>query len=131
MLARFFHAWEHRLASVTKDRVVRPFEWGDDWLSPNGHSRAVDQRVAEWVDEIMRDTDAFFASPPTSDYAFTAASAAIAAQGEAGTLRFPSALVTPHTENNTVVARWFPAATEPPLGASGTRGRAVVVLPQW
>ena len=27
-----FHAWEHRLASITKDRVVRPFEWGVDWI---------------------------------------------------------------------------------------------------
>ena len=32
MLSRFFHNWERRLASVTKDRVVRPFEWGLDWL---------------------------------------------------------------------------------------------------
>ena len=32
MLARFFHAWEHRLAFATKDRVVRPFDWGTDWI---------------------------------------------------------------------------------------------------
>ncbi len=37
MIARFFHAWEHRLASATTDRVVRPFEWGVDWIDPNGH----------------------------------------------------------------------------------------------
>jgi hypothetical protein len=34
----FFHAWERRLADVTKDRVVRPFEWGLDWIPENGHS---------------------------------------------------------------------------------------------
>jgi len=28
----FFHAWERRLCDVTKDRVVRPFEWGLDWF---------------------------------------------------------------------------------------------------
>ena len=37
MLQAFFHAWERRLASVTKDRVVRPFEWGLDWIPENGH----------------------------------------------------------------------------------------------
>ena len=36
MLQAFFHAWERRLASVTKDRVVRPFEWGLDWIPENG-----------------------------------------------------------------------------------------------
>ena len=31
-----FHAWERRLASVTTDRVVRPFDWGLDWIPANG-----------------------------------------------------------------------------------------------
>ena len=111
MIERFFHHWERRLASVTKDRVVRPFEWGADWTAPNGHGEldAADQ-VHRWVDEAMRDTSAFFDTPETRDYAF-----------DGTTLRFPSALVTPHESNNTVVARWFP----------GNGRRAVVVLPQW
>ena len=37
MLQAFFHAWERRLASVTKDRVVRPFDWGLEWIPDNGH----------------------------------------------------------------------------------------------
>ena len=122
MLERFFHQWERRLASVTKDRVVRPFEWGVDWTSPNGHGEldAAD-RVQRWVDDAMRDTTAFFDTPETRDYRFNTADAGRQQKGEAGTLRFQSALVTPHPTNNTVVARWFP----------GTGGRAVVVLPQW
>ncbi|GIT68185.1 MAG: hypothetical protein Ct9H300mP25_16570 [Acidobacteriota bacterium] len=32
MIQRFFHAWERRLVAVTTDRVVRPFEWGLDWI---------------------------------------------------------------------------------------------------
>src|SRR5687767_2312326 len=59
----------------------------------------------------MRDTTAFFDTPPTRDYEF-----------DGSTLRFPSAIVTPHDANNTVVARWFPAKDG---------RRAVVVLPQW
>jgi dienelactone hydrolase len=52
-------------------------------------------------------------------------------QGEAGILRFPSALVTPHPENNVVAGRWFPAPGEAPPGARKGRGRAVVVMSQW
>ena len=33
MLQLLFHAWERRLAAVTTDRVVRPFEWGWDWTA--------------------------------------------------------------------------------------------------
>jgi dienelactone hydrolase len=130
MLARFFHGWERRLADVSKDRVVRPFEWGTDWIGgpTTGESEA---EVERWVDEVMRDTDAFFSSPPTADYTFLPALAERRKGGEAGTLLFPSGLVTPHPQNNTVSARWFPSADEPELGAASGRGRAVVVLPQW
>jgi len=114
VLSRFFHDWERRLASATKDRVVRPFEWGSEWIS-NGSLHG-------WVDEVMRDTGAFFAAPPAGDYDFN---------GSTGELRFPSALSTPHVANNTVRARWFAAPDEPAIRKSGTRGRAVVVLPQW
>ena len=132
MLARFFHAWEHRLASVTTDRIVRPFDWGTDWLSPNGHGDALpDARVQAWIDEVMRDTPAFFSPPATTDFAFEAAPPALQEKGEAGTLRFPSALTTPHPDNNTVAARWFPAPGEAPTGPVKGRGRAVLVLPQW
>jgi dienelactone hydrolase len=114
VLSRFFHQWERRLASATKDRVVRPFDWGLDWISYGS--------LHGWVDEVMGDTGAFFAVPPVADYEFN---------GSRGELRFPSALSTPHAANNTVLARWFPAADERAVSRNGTRGRAVVVLPQW
>jgi hypothetical protein len=136
MIARFFHAWEHRLASITTNRVVRPFDWGVEWLEPNGirpsEPHHDDLRVERWVEEVMRDPGTFFETPDTREYQFDAANAGVRRTGEAGTLRYPSALVTPHSENNTVVARWFPAASEAPVAASrARRGRAVVVLPQW
>jgi hypothetical protein len=37
MLQVLFHSWERRLASVTTDRVARPFEWGLEWIPQNGH----------------------------------------------------------------------------------------------
>jgi len=33
MLKRIFHRWERSLASVDNNRVVRPFDWGGEWLS--------------------------------------------------------------------------------------------------
>ena len=125
MLTRFFHAWEHRLASVTTDRVIRPFEWGTDWLPTRDGTDTAEQQVAAWVTEAMRDSARFFEAPPTSDYEFEAVAEALRRTGEAGTLRFPTALPTPHPENNVVTARWFPAT------GRKSPARAVLVLPQW
>src|SRR5436853_643484 len=35
MLQALFHAWERRLADVTTGRVVRPFDWGLEWIPQN------------------------------------------------------------------------------------------------
>jgi dienelactone hydrolase len=130
VISALFHAWERRLMAATTNRIVRPFEWGLDWIPPNGHLPPLD-RLRHWVDEAMTDTTAFFDAPPTRDYVFAEASPDLRARGEAGTLSFASALTTPHPENNTVRARWFPAAGEAPPGRFAPRGRVVVVLPQW
>jgi len=118
MLHALFHAWERRIAAVTTDRVVRPFEWGLDWIPPNGSNGQVDPASAlgDWVSRVMADTDAFYAVPPTPDYTVEA--------GADGTSRvtFPSAFVTPHQDNNTVRCRYF---------AAGGSKAAVLVLPHW
>lgn len=119
MIAEYFHRWERRLADASRDaRVVRPFEWGLDWIPADERRNGGPPLAAvqAWVDEVMRDSDAFFTPTPTTEYELT----------REGTLTFPSALVTPHAENNLVHARWFPAAH-----VRGTAARAVVVLPQW
>jgi len=133
MLASLFHAWERRLASVTTDRVVRPFDWGLDWIPgrsgaaavPRGNGAGSPARDAAaelggWVSDVMADTDAFFTPPPTTSYHSTGA--------EDGTslLTFPSAFTTPHPENNTVYCRYFRAAKH-----QGRSRAAVLVLPQW
>lgn len=124
MIAPFFYAWERHLAAATTDRVVRPFEWGLDWL-PNGvahHTACPPEVLRTWVDRVMDDTDAFFTPEPTDRYVLGTAEA----DGDRR-LTFPSALTTPHPENNVVWCRLVPArraTTHHPRAA-------VLVLPQW
>jgi hypothetical protein len=62
----------------------------------------------------VSESERFFAIEPCDEYAL-----------EGDTVTFPSAVVTPHPENNTVRARYFPDRTR------RGRRRAVLVLPQW
>jgi hypothetical protein len=116
VITRVFHGWERRLAAAAENRVVRPFEWGLDWVEEvNGAdaSRAYDA-LESWASRAVAESDRFFAIEPCDDYAL-----------EGDVLTFPSAIVTPHPENNLVRARYFPDRSQ-----RGTR-RAVLVLPQW
>ena len=115
MIARVFHNWERRLASVSTNRVARPFEWGTEWLAgePVGPGDARGMLQA-WGEATIARSAEFYHVEPARDYAL---------HGE--TLTYTSDVVTPHPENNVVRARYFPDAS--PKG----RRRAVVVLPQW
>ena len=142
MLQAFFHAWERRLSSVTTDRVVRPFEWGLDWIPEDGRQPEATpaEAIDSYVSRVMADTDAFFTPPPTTDYILQPAP-------HGDLLTFPSALTTPHESNNTVRCRYFPAkGTTARVGAKlapptagptkvGPADRAsrvaVLVMPQW
>ena len=123
MLQGLFHAWERRLAFATKDRVVRPFEWGLDWLTrPQPPAASPARLIGEWVADVMANTDAFFTPPPTTAYTLGAG----LEDGEQ-LLTFPSAFDTPHPENNTVYGRVFRAKENP----DRAHRAAVLVLPQW
>ncbi|MCC7418195.1 MAG: abhydrolase domain-containing 18 [Acidobacteria bacterium] len=123
MLQAIFHAWERQLASVTKDRVVRPFDWGLDWIGAGGRpGEAPADVLAGWVSRVMADTDAFFTPPQISEYSLSAP----LPDGDR-VLTFPSAFATPHPENDRVHCRYVPARE----AAAGGRRAAVLVLPQW
>ena len=115
MIARFFHEWERRLATETNDRIIRKFEWGLDWIidgkPPTGSPYKI---FTEWVSDIFSDTNRFFSISPTDQYDLNGQE-----------LCFPSAIETPHLENNTVYAKYFPAVSE------NRKRRAVIILPQW
>ena len=41
MIERYFHRWEQRLADVSRhERIVRPFDWGEDWIDADLEGRA-------------------------------------------------------------------------------------------
>ena len=92
MIARVFHAWERRLHAVSKDRVVRPFDWGLDWIELNGHppEATAEQILLDWASQAVADSQRFFATPDTTDYTFRPG-----ASDATGELSFPSAIETP------------------------------------
>jgi hypothetical protein len=108
---RWINRWENRLAYRDSNRVVRPFEWGLDWL---GLPAAADPAAAirDYGRQAVRGSDAFFAYRPPSDFRL-----------EGSHLTFTSPLESPHPENNTVHGEFFPSRR--------ADGRALVVLPQW
>ena len=115
VIARAFYRWERRLASSATDRVVRPFDWGVEWLDDQ-RIGSTDPRSAlqTWGEATLARSDAFYAVEPAPDYAL-----------HGDRLTFTSAIRTPHPENDVVRARWFPDPS--PRG----KARAVLVLPQW
>jgi hypothetical protein len=111
--------WERKLATRDTNRVVRPFEWGTDWLqktgfpalaaSVNGEAR---QKVANFVQVALADSDRFFFYETPADFRLAGSR-----------LTFTSAAPSAYPTNDLVHAQWFPAPND--------RGRALVVLPQW
>ncbi len=118
MLRWMFDRWEYTLANRTTDRVVRPFEWGLDWLphhapengdGPDDPASTLDR----YAERMLADSQTFFDVTP----------APAVDLDSSGHLTFESAVQTPHPSNNIVHARLVRSA--------GPQRRAVVVLPQW
>jgi hypothetical protein len=116
VIARAFHAWERRLASVDQNRIVRPFEWGLDWLGLPADTVDPASAVSQYAHSVMADSDAFYTAPRLSEADFNGHD-----------LEFESAVRSPHSENNRVRLRVFPARTRNDERPT----RAVIVLPQW
>jgi hypothetical protein len=124
----FFHAWERRIHAGSV-RVVRPFDWGLDWLpraglpplahggtgnGSTGDDRSIAAALVAAGDRATAESEAFYAVDPAPAYELDAGNV----------LRFESAVVTPHPKNDVVQARYVPAE-------NGSRKAGVVLLPQW
>src|SRR4051794_19239358 len=106
------------IAHTKKDdnRIVRPFQWGLDFIS--NHVNGEDPRnvLRAHTRHAMADSEAFYALPPVTDYELNG-----------DQLTWTSAIHTPSPENNIVRARLFTPRKERKHKPRG----AVVVLPQW
>jgi hypothetical protein len=111
--ANWIDRWETELATRDTNRVVRPFEWGADWLNVPAKNGDTGAELLHFLEASIARSDQFYASagcPTKYDLS-------------GGVLRFPSAVESPHPKNNLVHADLFAAKNE--------QRRAVVVLPQW
>jgi hypothetical protein len=94
------------------NRVVRPFEWGLDWLGLGQQNGNAGAEIRGYAARAVADSDGFFSYRTPADYRL-----------DGSHLTFTSPLSTPHPENNTVHAEFFECPR--------ARGRALLVLPQW
>ena len=67
LYARWMDRWERNLATRDTNRVVRPFDWGSEWLHAIGFpSFPLDangdaaRRLPAFVTEALKDSDRFF-----------------------------------------------------------------------
>src|SRR2546425_124281 len=142
--AQWMHDWETRLTSVDNNRVVRPLDWGLEWLqdwpcgngcAPADTSDQCERFLQEYNRRIVSASDEFYSYVKPSDFQLERREVQVFSTREVpdaaleakvrGTyavfLRFTSPVRTPFPENNLANARWFPA-----------RGRrALVLLPHW
>ena len=157
LYAKWMYAWETALTTRDTNRIVRPLEWGFDWLqdfSPIALEAAPHlsdyDRMTAINAEIVARADEFFGYQTPTDFRLEARhpqlfptnvrpetlqeDAEIKRQAETGELeeaqflRFTSPVLTRYPENDTVNARWFPAHPET---QNGKPKQAMIVMPQW
>jgi len=123
LYAKWMEEWENRLCFRSTNRVVRPFEWGEQWAQvwPTAHALPLNGDAPEdYLRKVNRAaiaaSDAFYGYERAGDF-----------QLAGNLLTFTSPVRTPWPENNKVHGQWFPAGSRdgrPPR-------KAVVVLPHW
>jgi hypothetical protein len=154
LYAKWMTAWETDLTTRDTNRIVRPLEWGFDWLDgfaghdASGADDDLHQMIAANQKIVGRSPD-FFAYDTPRDFRLEARYpelfptnvrpetlaqdeemkrlAAADEMEEASFLRFTSAVPTPHPENDRVNARWYPAHPSRDRGPK----QAIVILSQW
>ena len=154
LYAKWMFSWETALTTRDTNRIVRPLEWGFDWLpggSPDaaGSGRTDLERMSLLNAELVGNASQFFAYETPEDFRLEqrhpqlfptnvrpetlAQDADLQRRAAAGDLpaanflRFTSPVATRYPENDTVNARWYPAARE----QTAAPKQAIIVLPQW
>ena len=133
MLKYVIHNWERKLSRKDNNRVVRPFDYGTEFLEP-AKFRDPETPASNQLESVFR----FNERAISESVQFFSLDASPAFSLEDNWVTFQSPVVTPFPENNTVYARYFPVSRSnaaekamPPDEVASARGRAVVVLPHW
>ena len=152
--AQWMFAWEHALTTRDTNRVVRPLEWGFDWLPRlEGHAPPESdlQTMVALSDQIVGASDQFFGYATPTDFRLESRHPQLfptnvrpetlaqdaelkrkASSGEldaAQFLRFTSPVRSQYPENDQVNARWYPA--DESKRSPGSPRQAMIVMPQW
>ena len=110
------HAREHAHHKRDNNRLVRPFEWGLEYISDHVNGDDPRHVLQQYAARAMAHSEEFYALPEINDFRLV--------QDQ---LTWSSAIKTPDAENNIAHARYFPVKPE----KARTPRTAVVVLPQW
>jgi hypothetical protein len=153
LYANWMWRWETDLTNRDKNRIVRPLEWGFDWLPPlqaddlpSGISDQ--QRMIALSAQLAANSSSFFAYKTPANFRLESRHPQLfptnvrpetlrqdaelkrkAAEGKlkpASFLRFTSPVRSPYPENDEVNARWYPAPQRPRKPK-----QAMIVMPQW
>ena len=125
MIKRYMHKRERYFAMLNDNRIVRPFEWGTEFITDRANGDDPRKLFREYSKYSVENSDEFFFSPEVSDYRleFRLQAAESLLKQELKTLSWTSGIETPSVENNTAYATFFPHETN--------RKSAVLVLPHW
>jgi dienelactone hydrolase len=112
------HGLERRLAARGEERVVRPFEWGAEFVTDHLNGDDPAALVREYARRAVAGSDEFYALPEIADFRLAS-----------DLLTWTSAVRTPAPENDTARAHFFREQTL--TGRPNDTRRAVVIVPHW
>jgi dienelactone hydrolase len=113
---KYMHGRERAHHERDNNRLVRPFEWGMEFISDHVNGDDPRHVLRRYVEQAMANSEEFYTLPEISDFDL---------RGDQ--LTWTSAVQTPSAENNLARARYFPVKS----GREKHPRSAVVVLPQW
>jgi hypothetical protein len=123
------HKRERYFAMLNANRVVRPFEWGTEFITDRTNGTDPRELFLQYSRATVAESDSFFFEPSIRDFALAEAAPHPSAEDALKDAASPSVLTwtspisTPSHENNTAYAAYFPHETN--------RRSAVIVLPHW
>ncbi len=115
LIANWMHRRERIFAQRDTNRLVRPFEWGQEFVQ--SYSGTSDPRLffSRHTHAVMQNTEEFFALPPVTDYYRVGKQ-----------VTWSSAIETLTPGNNIARSHYFPAEFK-----KGQPRKVVLILPHW